>query len=378
MIQVDLPLEHIRRWMFGAALPLWAEAGVDRRHGGYVEQLDFRGRDAGADLKRTRVTCRQIYVFSHAALLGWDRGDEAARHGLAFLDRAWLGPDRGFARALTREGKIADATPDLYDLAFCLFALSWRQKLGPDAAAMDRCLQTLDFIDTRMRGPGGGFLHALPAEGPRRQNPHMHLLEAALVGWEATGHPRFEALARELVELFCGALFDGRTLREHFGPAWERLETDEGRITEPGHQFEWAWILSEYGRLSGGVRSEAIRALVAGAEAHGVDPATHATFQQVRDDGTPLDRSSRCWPNTERLKAQVALSDTFGDDVRSPLAGSANLLLDRYLATEIPGLWVDQFDAEGQPMSRVVPASTLYHLFLAFAETLRIAPRLVG
>ncbi len=65
------PLDKaVRHWMFEEALPFWAEHGVDRAFGGYVEQLSLDGSDAAVDFKRTRVICRQIYVFSHAALLG--------------------------------------------------------------------------------------------------------------------------------------------------------------------------------------------------------------------------------------------------------------------------------------------------------------------
>jgi mannose/cellobiose epimerase-like protein (N-acyl-D-glucosamine 2-epimerase family) len=40
------------------------------------------------------------------------------------INKAWNGPDNGFARKLTREGAPLDPTPDLYDHAFVLFALS--------------------------------------------------------------------------------------------------------------------------------------------------------------------------------------------------------------------------------------------------------------
>src|SRR6201986_1107372 len=83
-----LPFRHrdaIHRWMFEAALPWWAEHGLDRQRGGYVEQMTMDGRDAGVAFKRTRVTARQIYVFSHGHILGFSRGAELARHGFHFL-----------------------------------------------------------------------------------------------------------------------------------------------------------------------------------------------------------------------------------------------------------------------------------------------------
>lgn len=362
---------RVRAWMFETALPRWGEAGVDHRDGGFVEQLDFAGQDAGAKGKRTRVTCRQIYVFSHAALLGWAPGLDLARHGMAFLDRAW-DPERGvWVRSLDRAGTVADATADLYDIAFALFATGWWVRASGETERLDQALAALDFVEREMRGPVAGFLHALPADGPRQQNPHMHLLEASLVLWEATGLPRFKALAGELVEAFKTHFFDGQTLAEYFASDWSRLDSPVGRILEPGHMFEWAWILAQHQRLSGEDHGETIRALVEFAEAVGVDPHTQVTAQQVLDDGSPLDLGSRTWPNTERIKAWVAMGETFDAPVAAPIEGAARLLLDRYLATETPGLWVDHFDAEGRATSTNVPASTLYHVFLAFAELLR-------
>ena len=63
-----------------------------------------------------------------------------------------------------------------------------------------------------MRHPGQrGYLTELPASGHRKQNPHMHLLEAALANLEASGDERFLALADEMVGLFCDHFYDGAT-----------------------------------------------------------------------------------------------------------------------------------------------------------------------
>ncbi len=39
--------DAIHDWTFNIALPWWAANGVDREHGGYVEQVTPDGRDAG-------------------------------------------------------------------------------------------------------------------------------------------------------------------------------------------------------------------------------------------------------------------------------------------------------------------------------------------
>lgn len=60
------------------------------------------------------------------------------------------------------------------------------------------------------------------------------------------------------------------------------------------------------------------------------------------------------------------------------LEQSGRLLLDAYLAPAPKGLWFDNLDQAGMPIADKVPASSLYHLFLAFAEALRIAPKLAS
>lgn len=365
--------QDLRHWMFDVALPFWGTVGVDRARGGYVEQLSLEGRPVDAP-KRVRVICRQIYVFSHAGLLGWPEGEQIAEMGCRYLvEHAWLGPERGWARLLGRGGEVLDTTPDLYDLAFVLFALGWRLRASGDREALTWAHRTLDFIERELRHPLGGFLNSKPAAGLRQQNPHMHLLEASLVLLEASGDARFRALADELVDLFASRFYDRgtSTLAEYFEPDLTRCKGEVGRIVEPGHQFEWAWILASHERLTGARNRDLVQGLITFGEQYGIDPGTHATYNQVRDDGEPLDRGSRTWPNTERIKAAVARFDLFGDDPRPVLEQSGRLLLDRYLSHDPPGTWIDAFDEGGRPAVDKVPTSTLYHVFLAFAEALR-------
>jgi N-acylglucosamine 2-epimerase/mannose-6-phosphate isomerase len=63
-------------------------------------------------------------------------------------------------------------------------------------------------------------------------------------------------------------------------------------------------------------------------------------------------------------------------DPRPAVIGSTRLLLDRYLKNCTPGVWVDHFSADGKPLTTTAPASTLYHIFLAFTETLRLKRKL--
>lgn len=363
-------------WLFEQAFPFWSAHGMDRAHGGYVEQLRLDATNADVDFKRVRVIARQVYSFSHAAILGFANAAEPARQGFEYLTKfAWLGPHKGWARQLWRDGQVKDPTSDLYDLAFVLFACGWYQRLSGEAIAGQWALRTLDFIESHMRFEGDvGFKHEQPAQAPRLQNPHMHLLEAALVNFEVSGNQRFLKLADEIVGLFASRFFDPatRTLGEYYDDHWRRAAGELGRSIEPGHHFEWAWILAAYQRLSGNVVARDIEQLVAFAEAHGVDRSTGNVFNTVRDDGAIIDGNCRVWPNTERLQAAVAMFEIFDVDPRPIFDQSTRFIFERFLTPAPAGTWIDRTERDGQPSINQIPTSTLYHLVIAFSEMLRV------
>ena len=125
-------------------------------------------------------------------------------------------------------------------------------------------------------------------------------------------------LADELAEL-CLAKFlhpMNGCVCEFFDGDWNPMPGDDGRIAEPGHQFEWAWLLARWGRMRG--RDDALMSaknLVLLGERHGVDPARGVAFNEIWDDLRPKDRNARLWPQTERIKGWLTMA-SLGRDRR--------------------------------------------------------------
>ncbi len=371
----------MRDWLMRDALPFWAEHSPDRLYGGFIEDLNFDGSDAAQPFKRTRVTCRQIYAFAHASALGWDDGDALIHDGADYLiAKAWRDDERGFARRLTRGGDVLDPDTDLYDTAFALFAFAWAYKATKDAAYKDWCDRTHKFVVERMAHPSGrGFRHILPMNGWRAQNPHMHFLEACLAAYGATSDSRYADSARDLVALFNDALFDRETgvLTEFFNDDMTPAPPPDGDKVEPGHQYEWAWILRFFSDALGNGATEDMMRLIDVAEEFGLD-GRGAIRNAVTRTGAVIDGGSRSWPNTERVKAGVAIWDIDQPRAAAMIEGSSRLLFDVYLSSHPnqsipPGAWIDAFDANGAPTATAVPTSIFYHMFLAFAEVIRLA-----
>ncbi len=374
-------IDRATSWLRDKALPRWISTGYDENAGVFRERL---GLNLGVDdpsFRRTRVLARQIFVYAHScksgvSSIGREHAVEATNY---MIDNAWLGPDRGWARRLSAGGAVIDETPDLYDLSFVIFALSWMMSAG---LADDRMASvfndTLTFLDSRMRHPDGtGYVEAY--DWPltvRQQNPHMHLVEAFIAAGDATGNRNHFSTASEIIETVFDRSFNSESgaLREFSGQRWCAMKNEQGRLTEPGHQMEWAWILKRLDSSSGSDNRRRIEQLYAFADRYGINSATQLVFDAVDVDGRVVKTSHRSWPQTETIKAELAMYEIG----RAPNLLRINKIIDNlrdyYLASEPEGGWIDQFNEDMEPQSLFTPASTLYHVYLALAELLRVGP----
>jgi mannose-6-phosphate isomerase len=359
-------------------IPLCRDRFADSEHGGFHEQLDAAGQPVPLGVKRLMVQCRQLYVLSQAALLGDRSGEAAAERGYAFLRSAYRDTKHGgwFFRA-TAAGVPMDRSKDLYGHAFLLFALAYlhRAFAAPDAIALASA--TMDDIHTHMAAPAGGFWDGAaeawePKTTPQRQNPHMHLLEAMLALHEATGDRRWLDEAAALITLFRERFFDPATstLGEFFAADWSP-HPDTGHIVEPGHHFEWVWLLHRYAALSGRPVEPAADALYTMAMRHGFDAETGHIHDQLDRSGTPIQRTRRIWPVTEAIKAQTARIEAGLPVPPGQPDRLSQHILDRFLRPAQLG-WIETMTPDGAPLQTNLPGSTPYHLVMAAAELHRV------
>lgn len=369
-------------WVCERALPLWLERGLDEKTGLFHEKLTLDGwPDETADI-RLRTHVRQVYVFAHAAVLGLlprrPALAVAVRAAQAIRDRAWAPDGRpGWVARLSHDGsRVTDDRRDLYDHAFVLHALAWMAKATGDDTYRTWTDETLAAIDTAMAAPAGGWAESDRKELPRRQNPHMHMLEACLALHETSGEARHLARAAEIVALFRTRFFDEdiATLREFFGERWQLDDAYRSERLDPGHMMEWVWLLRRYERAARQPVARHAAALFACAERIGLD-ASDFLVDEVDIGGRPLSNGRRLWLQTEYLKACMVEFEAHGD---AAYLAKANAMAGRITATYFqgrsPGLWIDRFDLAGAIAIDHVPASIPYHLLAAVVEYLRLKP----
>jgi mannose-6-phosphate isomerase len=353
-------------WLTGIAAPRWSGAGVDTRNGGFEESLDLQGQPLRRS-RRARVQGRQVYSFSVAARLGW-QGDAGTivRRGLGWFLAHFRRGDGLFRTLVSPDGEPLDETAYLYDQAFVLLALASAARELDTPAEFEAQARTLRLALSRtLAGASGGFLSTAGNGAVRESNPHMHLLEACLA-WAATGtDAEWQAWADELIALALDRLLlpGSGAIGEEYDAAWRATGDPPRQRVEPGHQFEWAWLLLRGNPPLHSRQYRAALQLIAVGEAHGI--VDGFAINALRGDLTPLDSDARLWPQTERLKAAAAAGLLSGARAHWDHAAEAAQALLAYLQTRTPGLWHDLRKAGGGFADVTVPASSLYHIACA-------------
>ncbi len=367
--------DRARSWLLDTAFPVWFERGIDRARGGFHERLTLDGEPTD-DPRRAFVQGRQAYCFCEAGRLGWHGAwEEAARHAADYLIDRFLRPEGAIIHAVDPDGHPVDGSVDLYDVAFALFGLAHvYETCGrvPRDRAAARAI--LAYLRRDRSHPRIGFVEA---DGVAlRQNPHMHLLEAALAWIRADGEACWWTLAEDLVALAERHLIDTSTgaVFEHYATDWTPLGGREAAVVEPGHQYEWAYLLTEWDRLRQVDRRPDCEHLFLLAEEHGRDPRRGVAVSDLDVRGRKTNRTARIWAQTERLRTAVTLLPVMPACHRATPLGAAieaATALEQFLDVPLAGLWRDKWLADGRFVEETVPASSLYHIVTGYTALLK-------
>jgi mannose/cellobiose epimerase-like protein (N-acyl-D-glucosamine 2-epimerase family) len=365
----DIPsaAKELRAWFLDQALPLWSSYGVDLQAGGFFEKLHLSLQPT-AEPRRARLVARQIYWFAAGGELGW-RGpvDDLIDHGLEFLIRHLISPEGEVRASCTADGGEQDTLQYLYDVAFVLLALAKIAKRRPSSAELQVLARSI--VGHMTPHPLGGYIDAIK---PVMQcaNPHMHLFEAFLAWSELPGasdsfwSQRVAALAVLAIDRMIQPEYGA--LPEHFDQSWRPIQNGVSFRIEPGHQFEWSWLLARWAGISGdSSASDAAARLCSFAEAYGVDSNRNVAIECINDQYLPCDYTARLWQQTERLKAWHFQAFLTCSPAAIFYRDRALESLFHFISKSHPGLWFDQMDPSGSFVMQPVKASSGYHIACA-------------
>ena len=363
---------------------------LDAEYGGYINQLRDDGSVFDRMTKHLVGTCRFIYCFSIASMvLRDDAYRQAAAHGLAFLRQHHRQADGGYAWVLSGR-EVVDGARHCYGHAFVLLAAAAARKAGLEGA--NRMLDEVwNLLETRFWEPGAMlYVDEIAAgdwsaiDGYRGQNANMHMCEAMLAAYEATGAARYLDRAELLARRICVDLAGQAT-----GLVWEHYRTDWTHDWEynkndpkhlfrpygylPGHFAEWSKLLLILNRHRPAAwLAPKAEFLFNAAMDAAWSPETGAIHYAFGPDGAILDTDQYYWVYSESFAAAalLALETSNGEYWRwyDRIWSHA----DRYFVDHEYGGWYRVLDRTGTRYSdeKSPPAKTDYHPLGACYEVL--------
>ncbi|MBD5769799.1 AGE family epimerase/isomerase [Marinomonas colpomeniae] len=364
-------LSTSKDFLFEQLLPNWSQYGIDAEKGFSYESMNHNWTKNAVGRIRLLTQCRQLYTFSHAYQF------ESKAEWLAkltplfdFITTQYFHDDRWFF-SLNDDLSVKDKQSDAYALAFVLLSFSYYYQVTKDKRALDYMKSTHHFLLDNMQAKMGGFYEAYPIDTQqvRRQNPHMHLLEGYIAAFNTTRDEDYKTVINSLLSLAVEHFYDKKTktLREFFSENWKYHSTT-GHQVEPGHHFEWVWLLYQANKISPDqTHIDLAQSLWSTATRHGIE-SDGGIYNQI--DGNSyqaIDKEKRIWPITEYLKAITVLP--MGLEEKQHRIESALSFMTKHYFLE-NGRWNEYLDANNEAKSFPLPGTSSYHIFLGLTEVL--------
>ena len=317
-----------RDWLMAAANGLFDFYQYRSVHagGGFVD-LDATGKPIKADnpVRPIHGTARMVHCFAIASLLGRPGSDELVDHGMRFIwERHRDQEFGGYVWSVDNDGP-SDATKQGYGHAFVLLAASSAKVVGHPLA--DKMLADItEVLETRFWEEKHGAIAEefsrdwVAVPDYRGQNSNMHLTEALMAAFEATGDRNYLTKAESIAELIihdrAGKL--GYRVGEHFNEDWQLDLNYQGSEmfrpsgATPGHWLEWARLILQLWVLGGKKHAwmpEASARLFRNAIELGWDKHKGGFFYNLDWDNKPIMRHKLWWPAAEAIGAAAFLNE---------------------------------------------------------------------
>lgn len=366
---------RFNKWLRTNALPLWWSLGADHVQGGFHESLTHEGRPTRA-VRRVRVQARQTHVFARAGISGWQGPwRQAVQHGLKVLSSDFKRSDGLYRTTVGEDREIFDVSARLYDQAFVLLALASAANAAvtPEACEAE-ALALLRCIHREYRHASGAWREN--DQRPFQSNPLMHLFEAALAWLEAGSSQEWRNLATELADHALLRMIERHPVRigEYFDASWAPIIDGPDAVIEPGHQFEWSWLLARWSKHSGSKDALTVAIELFGGGQKGIDQGRGVAIDALDGHGKPARLSARLWPQAERAKAAALLAELAPRHSNGfhTVAQEAGASLWKYLDSPTSGLYRDRLTIAHEFVEEPCPASSLYHIAGAIESLARL------
>jgi len=381
--------DNHRQWLLSQAVALldFYQPNVINAAGGFFI-LDKSGNPLPAQASHTGTerqlhdTTRMVHCFAIAKLIGRSGAEDVVDHGMEFLWNRHRDMQNGGYFWGVDDNSTTNPIKQAYGHAFVLLAGASAKVIGhPDAdRLLDDVAQVLHsrFWEPEIGATSEEYTADWQAVGTYHgQNSNMHLTEALMAAYEATGDQNYLGMAKRIAELIIHhhARQQDWRVAEHFDENWQVDRAYAGDPmfrpagTTPGHALEWVRLLVQLWHLDARRSSwmpKAAKHLFFNAVNHGWATETGGFYYTLDWENVPDQTDRFWWPCAEAIGAAAALGSVGDDPLFETWYRRVWGFIETHMIDQDCGGWFPELDANLRPVNRVFAGKPdLYHAFQA-------------
>lgn len=375
-----------RKWLLDQANGLFDffhYASINPMGGFFDLTRDGKPLSSDNPVRGIHASARMVHCFAIGDLLGRPGAADIVDHGMQFLWNRHRDETHGGYFWQVDDNGAADASKQGYGHAFVLLAASSAKTVGHPLA--DQMLSDItEVLETRFWEDKHGAIAEefsadwQPVPGYRGQNSNMHLTEALMAAFEATGERYYLDRAESIADLLIRrrAAEQGYRVPEHFDENWtlDRIYYHPNEMfrpagTTPGHWLEWArlvlqlWVL---GDKKHDWMPEAARGLFFQSMSLGWDKDRGGFFYTLDWENLPDKRMKLWWPLCEGAAAAHFLNQHLPSDFHEESYRKIWSFIANHSLDHAHGGWHEELTEDLVPSTTLFPGKgDIYHALQA-------------
>ena len=379
--------DYHRRWLLDRANGLFdffQYNGVSTE-GGFHDMDDVGNPlEPKNPLRTIHLTARMIHCFAVGSLLGRPGADDIVDHGMTYLWKQHRDEKFGGYTWSRRNEGVVDSSKQGYGHAFVLLAAS-SAKVAGHPLADGMIADVTEILNTKFWEPAHGAIREefnqdwsdIDGGTYRGQNSNMHLTEALMAAFEATGDRDYLTKAESIADLVirrAAGSVDWR-VAEHFSKDWVLDKNYRGNEmfrpsgTTPGHSLEWARLTLQLWALGGKKHDwmpDAARALFSQAMSLGWDNDKGGFFYTLDWENAPAKREKLWWPACEGAGAAHYLNEHLPSDFHEESYRKIWGVIGGRFLDHKNGGWHEELTEDLKPAHTIFPGKgDIYHALQA-------------
>ncbi|MTW87074.1 AGE family epimerase/isomerase [Virgibacillus dakarensis] len=359
----------------------YAPRCIDAETGGYINCFLDDGTICDKKTKHLVGQSRFIYIFSIAAMISDSSCyKQMAEWGLKFLQHHQRDPKNGGYYWVLKGLKVEDSSKQAYGHAFVLIAAATAYKAGISYAG-GIIAEVYDILERHFwREQDGLYVDEISRDWQtvssyRGQNANMHLCEAMLTAYEATGEARYLQRAYRIAYSVIFKLLpqSGYLIWEHYDEDWKiDWNYNKGNTKDEfrpygyifGHSIEWSKLLQRLEKhLYEPWMFPHAKMLFDQAVRKGIDYKNGGIFYSMAPAGEIIDSDKVYWVIAEAIGASALFAAKTDDPTYWEFYDQIFAYSWEFLIDQKRGGWYQMLNRNNQKYSNIKspPPKTDYH-----------------